>query len=57
VIVSPPTEFVIALANADESAGVKSVGTGATLSIVNSAGNGRICRSGTDNDIEMPGPI
>ena len=56
MIVSPPAEFVIAVANVDESDGEKSVCTGMTPSIVNSAGYGRIIRRGTDNDIEIAGP-
>lgn len=54
---SPPAEFVIAVAKSPEVAGVKSVGTGMTPIIDSSAGYGRIMRSGVDNDIAMPGPV
>ena len=54
---SPPAEFVIAVAKSPEFAGVKSVGTGMTPIILNSAGYGRIIRSGDDNDITIPGPV
>ena len=38
VIVSPPAEFVIAVAKSPEFAGVKSVGTGMTPNVARSAG-------------------
>ena len=54
---SPPAEFVIAVAKSPEVAGVKSVGTGTTPIIDSSAGYGRIIRNGVDNDIAIPGPV